>query len=229
MAPPLPRIFEGQPCIIVAGGPSLWGFDWGALEDLNTIAVNRAYEVLPSARVLWWTDSQFFVRHQGALERHPAPFKCSALYDYPPSIRPPWVNFYRFTGHLGFDPDPGCLRHGNNGAYAAMHLAVHLGATALILLGVDMRLSPKGETHYHGGHGLPLKQKTLDEVMLPFFKSLAPPLVERGVTVINGSPDSAVREWPRCTIREALAAYEQLAGKGAASEISRRLAGAGNY
>lgn len=224
----IPRIFDGQPCIIVAGGPSLSGFDFGLLIGRNVIAINRAYEVLPGAQVLWWTDSAFFVRHQAALEAHPAPFKASARYDYPADLQPAWVHFYRFTGHLGFDFDPGCLRHGNNSAYAAMHLAAHLGASALILLGVDMGVAQKGPTHFHGGHGLMLQDKTLKEVMLPHFKSLAPPLVQMGIQVLNASPDSALRVWPRCSIQQGLAAYDRLAGKGAAGEVSSRLIGTGN-
>jgi len=221
----IPRIYDGQPCIIVGGGPSLWGFDFGRLAGLNVIAINRAYEFLPDAKVLWWTDSTFFVRHQEALEAHPAPYKCSALYDYPAHLQPEWVTFYRFTGHIGFDHDPACLRHGNNSAYTAMHLAVHLGAQALILLGIDMTVPKKGPTHFHGGHGLTLLDKTLKEVMLPYFATLAPPLVQMGVSVLNASPNSALRVWPRCSIDEGLAEYQRLAGKGAASEISRRPVG----
>lgn len=222
----IPRIFDGQPCIIVAGGPSLWGFDFGRLAGLNVIAINRAYEVVPGAQVLWWSDCTFFLRHRKALEAHRAPYKASARYDYPDSVQAPWVNFYRFTGHLGFDHDPANLRHGNNSAYAAMHLAVHLGAAAQILLGVDMAAPAGKRTHFHDGHGHPLPDETLKQVMLPHFASLAPPLVQMGITVLNASPDSALRVWPRCSIDKGLAEYRRLAGKEAACEISRRPVGA---
>jgi hypothetical protein len=126
---------------------------------------------------------------------------------YMPGELPTEIHEYQFTGLTGFDDRPGCLRHGNNSAYAAMHLAAHLGASALILLGVDMQHGPAGQTHFHGGHGHKHFAETLKNTMLPYFASLAPALAERGIRVLNASIGSALRVWPRCTIQEGLTAY----------------------
>ncbi len=92
-----------------------------------------------------------------------------------------------------------------NSTYAAIHLAAHLGAARIVLLGVDMRYGPAGESHFHGGHGLIHSEATLTELMLPHFEPLVKPLQQRGITVVNASPDSALRCWPRCSIDEGLA------------------------
>lgn len=204
MQPPLPRIFEGQEVVIAAGGPSLSGFDFDRLAGRNVIAINRAHEFIPGAQVLWWTDADYWRRAEASLMAHSAPYKATSHIAYRTAETPATAAVYRLTGPLGFDPDPRYLRHGNNSTYAAMHLAVHMGARRLILLGVDMRYGPAGESHFHGGHGVPHMESTLRETMLPMFASLAEPLAERGIEVLNANPNSAVTVWPRCTIEEAL-------------------------
>lgn len=202
----IPPIFASASVYIIAGGPSLADFDFRRLAGRSTIAINRAHEALGSATLLWWSDPNFWRKHREALLAHPAPWKATGalnrrdLVDYPPEIVT-----YRFTGIEGFDPDPLCLRTGNNSAYAAMHLAAHLGARRIVLLGVDMQHGPNGETHWHGGHGLLHQERTLTEKMLPLFAGLVAPLAERGIEVMNANPDSALALWPRCTIDEALA------------------------
>ena len=206
---PIPRIFEGQAVAIVAGGPSLRGFDWTRLVGARCIAINRAYEVVPCAEVLWWSDARFWRHHREGIEAHPAAWKATCHLNYAPADNlPEWVTQYRMTETAGFDPDVRCLRSGNNSAYASMHLAAHLGARRLVLLGVDMRHGPAGETHFHDGHGLPHLQDTLTNYMVPYFGTLAAPLAERGIEVINGSEQSALTVWPRCSIEEGLACLD---------------------
>lgn len=202
---PIPRIFSGDAVAIVAGGPSLRGFDWERLRGIPCIAINRAYEVLPFAPLLWWSDARFFRNHRAGIDAHRAIWKATCQIGYHGADAvPSWVTQYSFTGKDGFDPDLRCLRHGNNSAYAAMHLAAHLGARRLVLLGVDMRHGMAGETHFHDGHGLPHQEQTLTQLMVPFFSTLAAPLAEREIEVINASPDSALTVWPRCSIEEGL-------------------------
>lgn len=208
----IPPIFAGQPVIIVAGGPSLLGFDFSRLLK-NVIAINRAHEFLPAAQVLWWSDAIFWHWNKDKLLAHPAPWKATCQIEYRDDDLPEGIHQYRFTGLEGFDARAGCLRHGNNSAYAAMHLAVHLGARFLILLGLDM-CHAGSRTHFHGGHGIPHKEETLTRLMIPYFQSLASPLAERGIRVLNASPDSALRVWPRCTIEQGLAAYDDFLSQG---------------
>lgn len=202
----IPQVFEGQRVFIVGGGPSLRDFEFDRLAGKPTIAINRAYEKLPGATLLWWSDARFWRIHHEQLVAHEAPFKATALMDYPAEMLPlpESVTLYRFTGCTGFDDAPGCLRHGNNGAYAAMHLAAKLGAKKLVLLGIDMAHAKDGRTHWHDGHGVIHLDDTLKDLMLPWFKTLAKPLAQHGVEVLNASPDSRLTVWPRCSIEQGL-------------------------
>lgn len=206
---PIPRIFEGQTCAVVAGGPSLQGFDWERLRGVPLVAINRALEVLPFAPVLWWSDSRFWRMHRAAIEAHAAIWKATCQINYIPEDNVPGVvTQYRFTGHSGFDDNRKNLRSGNNSAYACIHLLAHLGARKIVLLGVDMRHGAGGRTHFHDGHGLLHQEETMTRLMVPFFDTLAAPLAERGIEVINASPQSALTTWPRCSLDEGIACLQ---------------------
>lgn len=209
IAGPIPRIFDGEPVIILAGGPSLIGFDFARLAGKNVIAINRACEFVPSAQVLWWTDAKFWFRNSLKIMAHHAPWKATCTTNYGSNPPPEPIKQYRFTGHKGFDPDPRCLRSGNNSTFAAMHLAAHLGTRKMILLGVDMKHGPNGETHFHDGHGTLHLADTLVQLMLPWFDSLAAPLAERKIEVLNACHDSALEIWRRCSIDEGLREYDR--------------------
>lgn len=197
-------IDPARPVCVVAGGPSLRGFDWRRLDGRQAIAINRACETIPGARIVWWSDVRFWRRHRDAILAHPAPLKATALRDGDGERFPPEVTCRRFTGVAGFDPRPGCLRHGNNGAYAALHLAASLGARRIVLLGCDMAYGPDGRSHWHNGHGFAHRERTLAEKMLPWFQTLAEPLAQRGVRVTVAAP-TRIACWPVVSLDAALA------------------------
>lgn len=207
----IPAIFNGQTVAIVGGGPSLVGFDFAQLDDCNVIAVNRALEFCPRASVLWWSDATFWRNNREKILAHGASCKATGNLNYrEDDALPPEIHRYTFTGHAGFDPEPGMIRHGNNSVFAAMHLAVHLAAVRLVLFGVDMKHGPGGLTHFHGGHGVVHIEDTMTRHMLPLFDSLRKPLAKRGVAVVNASPDSALNVWPRCSIAEGVALAREI-------------------
>ena len=206
----IPRIFENKAVIIVGGGPSLIDFDWHELEGLPTIAINRALEVMPDATLLWWYDARFWRHHKDKILAHSARWKATVHLGYSAAdLLPDTIYQYRMTGVDGFDPNPNCVRSGNNSAFGAMHLATHLGAWKIILLGVDMRHGPKGQTHFHSGYVTQNLEQTLTNYMVPYFKTLAQPLRDRRVDVLNASPISAIECWPKCSIAEGIAAARQ--------------------
>jgi hypothetical protein len=188
-----------QDVYIVAGGPSLRGFDFSRLNDVPVIAINRAYEVLPYARVLYWTDGKFFRDHKDALQLHAAPHKAAArdlLYGYGTYEGHPWVNTYELTGFTGLERKSRGLRHGNNSGHAAINLAYNLGARRIGLLGYDMYID-QDRDHWHDGYKTALKDRTLRDKMCPFFQDIARELEAEGVQVLNYSEHSRLRCWPR--------------------------------
>lgn len=104
----------------------------------------------------------------------------------------------------GITKRPGFIRLGGNSGYQAVALAVHFGATRIVLLGYDMQNAGK-RTHWHGDHkrlGNPIVAKFPG--WLEHFGRLAGDL-PRGVKVINSSRETALRCFKRQPLDESLA------------------------
>lgn len=107
----------------------------------------------------------------------------------------------------GIDPDPTGLRTGKNSGYQAVNLAVHLGASRIVLLGFDMQAARTGD-HFFGQHRYPGAVNTRAETFRDFreaFETAVEPLQRLGVEVVNASPGSALTAFPQASLEEALA------------------------
>jgi hypothetical protein len=205
--------FEAHPekynnaCYIVAGGPSLKDFDWNKLKGQFVIAINRSYEVLPEAQIVYFTDKDYWLRHKEAMLQHKGQLMRGALNPAKEEQHPD-VILWHLTGATGLETNPGCLKHGSNSTYAATNLAaVHLNFKRIYLLGVDMKWGTAGDkstSHWHDGH------KRIDaesgyKNMINNWQTIVAPLKELGVEVWNANPNSALNCFPKCTIDRALA------------------------
>jgi len=181
---------------IAGGGPSLKGYNWNLLKDKRIIAVNRSYEVIPWAEVVYFTDKRFFDWHKDGLIKHNGVKITGDKH-----IDHPDVQNYRLTGCKGIDLGHMRLKHGNNSGYAAMNLAVHLGARIIVLLGFDMKFSGE-ESHWHNGYPVASRPKQYKN-MLSCFKSIAVGLNNRGITVFNACEDSELKEFYKTPLDKA--------------------------
>lgn len=200
----LPRPTTG-PLVIVAGGASLIGFDWHRLHRFDVLAINMAYTVLPKAKFLWWTDFRFWEHHEMGLRRHPTGRRHAGeplvkAFTYPKSSD---VTVWKFTGTSGLETKAGCVRHGNNSGHAAINLGFHLGYDRMILLGYDMKVDQEGRVHWHADHPVSNpRPRTFEKMMTPHFDEIARELRDRGITVINANPDSALTVFDKSTPEE---------------------------
>lgn len=86
---------------------------------------------------------------------------------------------------------------GSNSGLLALKIAVQLGATKVLLCGIDL-----AGTHYFGEHKPPLKNTTSRrfEVFQDQFARYKP----RGVKILNCSPASMLRAYPKADLYESL-------------------------
>ena len=167
-------------CYIVGGGPSLKGFDWNLLSDKYVIAVNRSYEVLPNARIVYFTDLDWYEEHKQGLNSHRG---CLINGSNSVSQHIPNVIQYTLTQQYGLVMEDKCLAHGHNSVYAAINLAVQMKFNKIYLLGVDMKWSGD-DTHWHDGHTRTDPEHAY-KMMLTAFDTIVDPLKELNVEVIN--------------------------------------------
>lgn len=184
-------------CFIVAGGPSLKGFNWSLLDGKFVIAVNRSYEVLPNAQIVYFTDDDWWKTHHPKLLKHSGKLIKGCLPNK--QIKHPQVTEYVLTGPHYLDMAKGNLRHGHNSTYAAVNLAVQLGFKKIYLLGVDMKWGTKNDkatSHWHDGHRR-LDPESVYKKMMECFKTMVEPLKKEKVEVINLNPNSMLTTFPK--------------------------------
>jgi hypothetical protein len=209
----VPRLLPNGGTVLVMGsGPSLnqADVDYARARVDLTIAVNGSYKLAPDATCLYAADAKFWGWHKGCV----APHKVGTEH-YPAFTgtlkycmsRTPWypdVQILRRGTMSGLSLDPAKLALGHNGAYQAIGVAVHFGATRVLLLGVDMRGG-----HFHSPH--PDRTVPPFTVCLERFKTLVAPLRSAGVEVLNCTPKSSLTVFPMMPLAQALAIQEQVA------------------
>lgn len=198
---------------VVGGGPSLMGFNWKLLIDKFVVGINRAYEVLPDAQVIYFTDDDWWNTHKVQLCKHKG-------IRIKGSLSPTKIGnsdlLYQFhlTGPSGLDMTPGCLKHGSNSTYAVINMLTQWGFKTVYLLGIDMKWKQvdkggnKGnkKTHWHSGHRR-IDGESLYKRLNSNFVNLAPTLKSHNVEVINVNNDSNLTAFPKKK-------YEEVFGTG---------------
>jgi len=177
-------------------------------EKAHVIAVNDAYKLAPWADVLYAADYKWWRVHQGVPTFRGVKYSImpnghnNAQQEYKD------VHVLRNTGVDGLEREPNGLRTGRNSGYQAINLAVHLGATTIILLGYDMAVGPGGRRHFFGDHPPPLTLTSVFPEFLRHFRTLPAPLAALGVRVLNATRTTALTDFPKVALAEALEARE---------------------
>lgn len=192
----VPRLWPGETFVVVAGGPEAARADLPSMRSrCRVIAVKDAVRLVPWADVLYGSDAKWWRHHKDAGYRGPR-FSCDA-------DAAPHAAVLRWTGITGLETDPSGVRTGKNSGYAAINLAVHLGAAKVVLVGFDMK-DDRGRHHWFGPH----PYATLDPpymALREIFPTIAQPLRDLGIDVVNATPGSALECFRRATLEEALA------------------------
>jgi len=100
--------------------------------------------------------------------------------------------------------EKGTIGWGGNSGFHCLNLAVQFGAAKIILVGYDMRLD-KG-IHWHGRHPRGLNNPTDANVRRwrRCIDDAADLIAGLGIRVINASPVSALRTYPKMDLMDAL-------------------------
>lgn len=192
-------IWKGETVYLIGGGPSLKNFEWNSLTGKKTIAINKAIKYYPKADVMYWTDGRIYTWYKKEIHE----FK-GLKYTIRPMAYSVDVKILRRGKKFGFEPSLNTISHGNNSGYAAINLAIHLGAKKIVLLGYDMGMTSDG-SHFHDGYPVnATSAKIYKEQFLPGFDILKNELKGKDIHIFNASPLSNLKTFNRITIDEAL-------------------------
>lgn len=201
-------LFKGQDAFVVGDGPSLRGFDYRLLAGKNTIACCNAYFRMRDAGVLpsiWlFVDAQFV----GEIKSKPHLIDPYAIEGTRIVCGPSCTlrdkgPVSRFFGATKPSRDPARLYYKEHSGAAAINLGVICDPTTLYLLGIDLTLDNKYESHA-GPHRLDgvdgqVSHYTRQVHRYEEFASM-------GVRIVNLSEASLLKSYPKKSWREVLCA-----------------------
>lgn len=191
-------------CIVAASGPSLNEDDAALCLGHRVVVVGDAYRLFPWADVLYACDHRWWDAREGtdfagekwiSTDGNRWPQVLSAAKKYR-------LRIIQGLKHPFFSRDPKFIHYGWNSGYQAINLALHFGATTLVLLGFDFQ-NTNGKTHFFGDHARPLANTQKWDHMLDAM-NVASKKLPPGVEIINCSPGSAIDCFPRRDLREVL-------------------------
>jgi len=126
------NIIPNTPIFIMGNGPSLLDHDLSLLNSYFTIGINRTFFIY-SPTVLFWQDRQLLRDHRDEINNCDSIKVCRDEND--PNRK--YLNFSLSNSNFKFEKRTDILfGRGNSGAIVA-ELAVAMGASSLILLGMD--------------------------------------------------------------------------------------------
>lgn len=206
----LPRLADatGGLVVCVATGPSLLQSDVDQVRGRATVVcVNDAHRMAPWADVLYSSDRYWWHHYRGV----PSFAGYKGAIEYSPRRGPtellklmPQLAIFRNTGHEGVELSPDGLRTcGQNSGGAALNLALHLGATRVLLLGYDMG-DVTGKQHFFGKHPQVIASRHNFPRWRKAFDVMAPLLIGAGVEVLNCTRTTSLQAFPCVPLAEAL-------------------------
>ena len=157
---------------------------------------------MPWTDILYGCDARWWNAHKGCMdfdgEKWSSHSKESCSDDKIEVSEKYGLNLIKGAAGAGFSTDPSLIHYGDNSGFQALNLAILLGSVYIVLVGFDMR-HVSGKSHFFGDHPKDLFQREEYESFVRKFGD--PP---DGVTIINATPDSALKCYPIMDLEKAL-------------------------
>ncbi len=210
----VPKIWQDCTAFIIGGGPSLKGFDFSPIHNMNVIGCNDAYNLGDWVDVCYFGDIRWFEIHWKEWVWYTRDDKTPGLQQYGGLIACCNEKFLNKDGSpkykrvkvlkrfaQGINTLPGCVAWNNCTGGSAINLAINLGCNRVVLLGYDMKLGPQGEGNFHINLKDSPKPSSFERFMRGF-NEIKPAAEMLGVEIINCGPDSDLDLWPHRPLKE---------------------------
>jgi hypothetical protein len=202
------REWEGETVAIFAAGPSMTRADAElcrgrckviavsntGIDTLDSVSREWIPALAPWADILYAADGKWWM----AYKDHALAFAGRKVAN----ARVGFAEVYSLerSHEVVYDKRPTHLASGGNSGYQAVHLAMHLGAKRIVLVGYDMKEGAAGRRHYYGSHPKPLDSRANFVNWCRAFERLARILQQKQIDVVNCSRQTALRCFKRSTI-----------------------------
>lgn len=182
------KLFLNQPVACIASGPSLKKSDCDLIEQsgIPAIAINNSWKMARFSKIIYAGDFVWWENYRHEID----------------------IDAQRWTCCKRASDDFKINLHDQRGAYnsglRAVELALAMGASKIFLLGFDASI--KSGTHWHEPHK---KTKNPDELRCHKWQRQFDYL--RGKNIINCAPNSALTQFEKMTVKDALHGENSLA------------------
>lgn len=191
---------------ILASGPSMCRADaelvreWRAADPTarRVIAINTTYQLAPWADVVFACDGAWWKLYG---ERVRSECTGQLWTQDRAMIGEERIRYIESRNSPGLSRKPGLVHQGQNSGYMAVGFAHQTGAARMLLLGFDMEGG-----HWHGNHPSPLPnpRPAIQKDWRASFVALARDLTAARIEVLNCSRRTALEEFARVALEEAL-------------------------
>lgn len=202
----IPRDWPGATVVVLGGGASLTSSQVETVQaahaagDCKAIAINDAYRVAPWADLLYFCDNKWWEWHREALKGWAKPIV--RLESVGHDFGDPRIKVLKNYGEGGLVDVRDGVMHGANSGYQATHLAIHRGATRIVLLGIDMHCRERERPHWFGHHPDRVVPDYARQRAL--FATIKAPAERLGVEIVNCTPGTALDCFRRADLAETL-------------------------
>jgi hypothetical protein len=193
-----PPLWRGETVFILAGGPSLRGFDASVLAGRRVVAIKESAALAPFADVLIFVDAPWLDRERALIEGFAGRVVTTA-----PTAVGTKCSVMRRGGTKGLAAATDTLNYAYTTLYAALNLIVHAGAGRGVLLGADFGHRPDGPARHHDRNPQPPPAGAFD-LQAQALATIVAPLAAAGVEILNATPGSRLDLWPRASLNELL-------------------------
>jgi hypothetical protein len=196
--------WDNRPVILVAGGPSLCGFELGRLAELDAwlVGVNESIFILPRCDAGVSADRMFVDKRFDRLKEKIAD-GTEIIISTGGSHREidATLVMRKLTGRLSDKSN--VLNTCGTSGYAALNAAYLKRAKRILLLGYDYSADGK---HYYDDYEWhkPPKRAGCWEFWARFYDSTRPQLEANQIEVFNASSKSAIKAFPKGTVEQGL-------------------------
>ena len=189
----VPNRWANQTVAIVASGPSLQQAQVAKLKGkVKVIAVNDSWRLCPWADILYAADRAWWLHHEYVTQFTGERWtQQQGHVAWPQEAKDAGLKVVVSAHKPGISFDPALIHTGKNSGFQALNLAVLLGATEILLLGIDCT-TLDGKTHWFGDHPGKLMKKSPYGVFKQAFTDSSQALDRAGINVINCSERSAL-------------------------------------
>jgi hypothetical protein len=235
-----PKLWDNTDCWIICGGSSIseqfripkktipetkeefvaYGDYMSAIHEKRVIGVNLSVFLGDWVDVGYWGDSKPYTEYKSWFDRYSG-LKVSSAGKFSDKNFPE-IKYLHKTGTEGITKERDKISwvNGNSGS-SAINLAVHLGASRVFLLGLDMYHHKAGRMHFHSGYPDKLKTPNISQIKAGVHHERMRPLTsfdrqnrnwelisddakKQGIEIINVNPKSGVTAFKKMSLKKAL-------------------------